>query len=309
MGLRRRLDLRRTSAAAPVRSIGNAHGEPDGDRRRRTRRGRPTGRSGPSDAPVSYVGAASANGNKTRHTVTVPAGVQAGDALLLFFVGNTSTSAITGPTGWTLLQSSDANGAVGRLWGRIATAGDAGSVVAVNAATILKADLTVAAYRGTAAGPFADSGVAADTASRTTHTTPTINASQAGGWLLSYWADKSGTSTAWTLPAGVTRRSASTGTGTGLCHGHAGRQQRRGARRTRGRAHRDDGRRQRQGRDVQRGRRARLLEEDGAALHQQAVERLLDRLAHLVGDVEDQHRVVGGAGVVARRCGSARRTR
>ena len=53
----------------------------------------------------------------------------------------------------------------------------------------------------------------------------------------------------------------------------------------------------------------RRSEEDRAALHQQRVQRLLDRLAHLVGEVEDQHRVVGRAGVVARRCGSARRTR
>ena len=34
-------------------------------------------------------------------------------------------------------------------------------------------------------------------------------------------------------------------------------------------------------------------EEDGAALHEQRVEGLLDRLAHLVGEVEDEHRVVG----------------
>ena len=36
-----------------------------------------------------------------------------------------------------------------------------------------------------------------------------------------------------------------------------------------------------------------LLAEDGLALHEQPVERLLDRLAHLVGEVEDEHRVVG----------------
>ena len=37
---------------------------------------------------------------------------------------------------------------------------------------------------------------------------------------------------------------------------------------------------------------------DGRALPEQGVEGLLDRLAHLVGHVEDQHRVVGRAGVV-----------
>lgn len=37
------------------------------------------------------------------------------------------------------------------------------------------------------------------------------------------------------------------------------------------------------------------LEEDAAALHEEGVEGLLDGFADLVGDVEDQHRVVGGA--------------
>ncbi|VXC21528.1 hypothetical protein NOCARDAX2BIS_480023 [Nocardioides sp. AX2bis] len=38
--------------------------------------------------------------------------------------------------------------------------------------------------------------------------------------------------------------------------------------------------------------------EDGVAVHQQPVEGLLDRLADLVGHVEDQHRVVGRTGLV-----------
>lgn len=168
----------------------------------------------PSIAAVSFVGAASAKSNKIRHTVTVPPTVQVGDALLLFFAGNSSTPSIPDPPGWTPLRQSDANGAVGRLWGKVATAGDAGSVAAVSASSIIKADITVAAYRGTSGDPIAASAAAND-ANRSTHTTPTITTSVAGAWLLSYWADKSSTATAWTLPAGTSRRAATTGNGSG----------------------------------------------------------------------------------------------
>ncbi len=51
------------------------------------------------------------------------------------------------------------------------------------------------------------------------------------------------------------------------------------------------------------------LEEHGTALHQQPVQRLLDGLAHLVGEVEHEHRVVGARRYRGRRWGSARRTR
>ena len=46
------------------------------------------------------------------------------------------------------------------------------------------------------------------------------------------------------------------------------------------------------------------LEEGAAALHEQRVKGLLDRLTHLIGDVEHDHRIVGGTGTefVGRDC-------
>jgi myo-inositol-hexaphosphate 3-phosphohydrolase len=169
----------------------------------------------PGVVAVSFVDATSVNGNATRYNLAVPPAVQAGDALLLFFAGNTSAPTITGPSGWTLLQQSDANGEIGRLWGRVAGAADAGSIVTVSGSSIIKAGVTLAAYRGTAAAPFAATAAATDTTSKSTHTTPTVTNTQDGAWLLSYWADKSSAATAWTLPAGVVARSTSTGSGSG----------------------------------------------------------------------------------------------
>lgn len=169
----------------------------------------------PTSQGVSFVGAASANGNNLRHAVRIPPSVQAGDALLLFFAGNTDIRTISGPAGWTLLRQAETKGAVGRLWQRVATSPDAGSTVTVTASGRVKADLTVVAYRGMKTEPVGDSAVALDVSAKTSHTTPNVSIGPSGGWLLSYWAGTSSTATSWTLPAGQTRRSATTGTGSG----------------------------------------------------------------------------------------------
>src|SRR3954453_23217024 len=59
---------------------------------------------------ISFVNAASTAGNRTAHTVQLPAGVQAGDVLVLTLTTNSTTSTITDTiAGWTLLQSRDGN--------------------------------------------------------------------------------------------------------------------------------------------------------------------------------------------------------
>ena len=166
-------------------------------------------------AALAYVAANSTNGNRTVHAVQVPAGVQAGDALLLFFTGNLETVTISGPAGWTGVHAVSPSGVAGRLWSKVATGSDGGSTVTVTSSAITKSDLTVAAYRGTAASPIGASAVKVDTATATSHTTPTVSVTDPGGWLVSYWADKSSSTTAWTTPAGQSVRSGSTGTGGG----------------------------------------------------------------------------------------------
>jgi PKD repeat protein len=146
------------------------------------------------------------NQTKTTHTVTIPAGVQPGDQLILFNASNaTGTATATAPTGWTrIIDASTASSRHGAFV-RTAQAGDAGSTVTVTLSTLAKADLTLAAYRGVTLGA---------SAGQAGYTTPTV-AATAGAWAVSYWADKSATTTAITPPAGVTIRVQRTATGAG----------------------------------------------------------------------------------------------
>jgi hypothetical protein len=72
--------------------------------------------------------------------------------------------------------------------------------------------MTIAAYTGDMVAPtFASAG---ETVVRADHTTPTLAAPD-GAWALSYWADKSSLTTAFTLPPSVTSRGAICGSSTG----------------------------------------------------------------------------------------------
>jgi hypothetical protein len=105
---------------------------------------------------------------------------------------------------------------ISKVWTKVASAADAGSVVTVTSSATAKIDLRLAAYTGTAANPVATVTKAVDTTVTTTHTTPAATVTGSGKWVLSYWADKSTATTAWTVPAGQTVRT--TGTGTSSAH-------------------------------------------------------------------------------------------
>ena len=169
-------------------------------------------------SPIALVGAATTTGNRVNHRVTVPGGVQAGDLMLAYFAANTTAPSYTGPAGWTLVQSADAGTkATGRLWRRTATAADAGSTVTITSSGYAKSVLTVVAYRG--AGGTPTSAIAVQTSSSAAHATPALSSPDGAHWLVSYWADKSGTTTSWSLPPGVTQRSADAGDGSGHMSG------------------------------------------------------------------------------------------
>jgi len=164
---------------------------------------------------ITFVGQASSNLNAVSHTVTVPAAVQAGDGLLLFFAENT-TATITDPAGWTLLDTVVANGTTTRVWRKVAGAGDAGSNVTVGVSAISKAGLSVLAYRGTSAtDPVATFARAGLTNSSATRTTPVANVTGAQSWVISYWTHKDSATNALTPPAGVTVRASGTQTSGG----------------------------------------------------------------------------------------------
>ncbi|SDR68135.1 PKD domain-containing protein [Actinopolymorpha singaporensis] len=167
---------------------------------------------------VEFVGVAGANGNATAHKVTVPSSVQSGDRLLLLASFNDVTATISGPTGvtgWSDVAPQQTNGMVTRGWQKVAAAGDAGTSVTVTTSIYVKGDLTLLAYRGDNLVILGAAG-RSETASGTTHTTPTL-AVPAGTAprLVSYWAEKSSATTALTGPAGQEVRRSATGTGGG----------------------------------------------------------------------------------------------
>src|SRR5205085_3460763 len=130
--------------------------------------------------------------NFTSNSVKVPAGVQAGDTLVLFFIGNTVTPAYTGPSGWTALATADGTDIAVRAYTKVATASDLGSSVAVTSSASAKSDITVAAYRGLTQGVSVFKQALQNTATAV-HTTPAVTAPDGNGWLVSYWGDKGAT--------------------------------------------------------------------------------------------------------------------
>jgi len=164
---------------------------------------------------LSYVGSASVAGTKTSHVVKVPTTVNAGDTLLLFITSATKSGTMTGPTGWTQLQTKDSTASRGRVWTRKATIADRGANVTVRTSVSALTSLSVVAYRGSsAASAVTASAITSLVTSGTSHSTPTVPVSQPGSFLVSYWGGKVSTASAWTPPANATRRTGAGGTGT-----------------------------------------------------------------------------------------------
>ena len=97
------------------------------------------------------------------------------------------------------------------LWTKVADPGDAGVTVVVPLSGNAKSTLTVAAYGGV---DTATAVRASDTVSHAVRFTPDATVPD-GAWVVSYWADKSATTTAWTPEASVTSRSGACGTASG----------------------------------------------------------------------------------------------
>ena len=77
-----------------------------------------------------------------------------------------------------------------------------------------KHTLTVAAYRGVDAAPGLTFARSADTASHAQRVAPGVNV-PAGAWVVSYFADKSSTTTSWSSPSTTSRQQ--------VCNADAGR--------------------------------------------------------------------------------------
>jgi PKD repeat protein len=159
---------------------------------------------------IAFVSSATADVSGTVAQVTVPATVQAGDTMLLFESHASTVVTSTTPAGWTLVGTTAKNNLTTNVYRKTATAGDPSSAASVTYSATVKASLVVADYRNAAAGPVETS---ASSTSTTVHSTPALTGLTAGSVVVSYWTDKSTTTTAWTPPAGVTKRADVYGTG------------------------------------------------------------------------------------------------
>ena len=147
----------------------------------------------PGTGDVAFVEADATAGNRVQHRADVPAGVQAGDRLVLFLTGNTTRPTYTGPDGWTEVVAEDGRGFVLRVWTRVATAADdPGTTVTVTTTSYAKSNATLAAYRSDTGTPALDAVEwNLDNGSGATHVSPTITVDGEDDWLLTYWADES----------------------------------------------------------------------------------------------------------------------
>ena len=167
------------------------------------------------ESPVAFVGSAATTGNIKSPTVTIPAATAPGDRLLLALSMNNLTRTVSDPTGWTKLDTVVANTMGTTFWTKVAGAADPGSAVTVPLSGAAKFTLTVAGYSGVDAGGGVTFARAADTAQHAVRSTPGVTA-PAGAWVVSYWADKSSSTTSWTPAGSVTTRQ-------GLCGADGGR--------------------------------------------------------------------------------------
>ena len=175
----------------------------------------------PADSPVAYVGSTSVAGSNATPSVPVPAGAVIGDRLIYALSLNSTTRTFTGPSGpgWTQLDDKIAGDMRTVFWTKAVAAGDPASV-SVPLSGAAKYTATIAAYTGVASGtPTFSSAI--DTSNHTNRLTPAVDVPE-GAWVVSYWSDKSSTTTGWTLPGTVTSRSSACGDSTGrICSAFA----------------------------------------------------------------------------------------
>jgi PKD repeat protein len=172
--------------------------------------------SAPPASQVGFVGAAhGAGGNKMFQEATVPGSADVGDTMLLFMT-RTSTTTWSGPsgvTGWTQVGSNVSGSLTTTVWRKTVSAGDPGAKVRLDTTAYTHASLHVAVYSGVdTADPVAAVAQAGD-AGGTSHEAPAATAG-AGDWVVSYWGERSGATTAWTPPAGVASRDVTSDSGT-----------------------------------------------------------------------------------------------
>ncbi len=169
---------------------------------------------------IGFVGSTSATASTSPRfpsaTVTVPAGTTPGDTMVLVVSSGVATPQPT-VTGWSLAGTKSTPAMESSVWYKPATSNDTpGSAITVGlAGTTAKSTLDVATYSGVNQGnPLTPMAWSSDTVATTNARTARLGV-DADGWVLTYWAGKSSSSTAWLPPSEVAQRESSIGSGGG----------------------------------------------------------------------------------------------
>lgn len=173
-----------------------------------------------TEPPVVNVGfrdSATSMGNVTTARVDIPSSVKAGDLLLLFASTNTGVAPTSAPAGWQQVDNRpDGSDLRTVLYKQTATASSAGNTVTVTLPTQSKTDLTLLAYSGVdASDPIVAVSSVGESASTAGHLAPALTGVATSNWVVTYWVDKSSSTTAWTVPNGQTKRAQNLGAGGG----------------------------------------------------------------------------------------------
>lgn len=163
----------------------------------------------PAD-PITFVDSAVRNANTATPTVTIPAGVQAGDLLLLTASVNNAPS-VTTPAGWTLVETQSTTGLSSYVYSRVASGSDAGANVPVALSSLGKSSLALSVYRNASAVSATATSVDAGTAN---HGAPEVTV-PTGSWVVWFWAEKSAGTSALEPGVGVSKRAEVYSTGSG----------------------------------------------------------------------------------------------
>ncbi len=168
-------------------------------------------------SPIGLRGSDSASSNGGAAKVNVPSSVQAGDTLLLLVTLN-GDSETPPPAGWTQIGE-ESDDLVTRVFRRTADGSEAGQQVSVAVAGSQKSATTLLAYSGVKTSGSLVLASAAEGGTTAAHQAPAVQVSDAGSWVVNYWADKTSGTTGWTVPVSLRVRELVLGSGGGQVGG------------------------------------------------------------------------------------------
>ena len=165
--------------------------------------------------PISYTASADGyNKSGTSVSVTTPTSVSSGDEELLYVTTtNSAANAITAPSGWTAVATQNSLPLQAAVFEKTANSGDAGSKVTASVTSAGPIAIQLVDYSNVSSSTPVTAG--ASDSSVSSHTAPAVAVANGGSWVVSFWSDKSSSTTAWALPGGVIQRDQTIGTGGG----------------------------------------------------------------------------------------------